>query len=242
MLFIENLDYLIYSSHKTATQSLNTIFNINGFKSRHCHYIQHLTRNADIKIETYAELKQKFIEDLDSYKKHYNKKINVISIIRNPVDRLPSSFFQTYHTDEISFYKREENETTIMQKSIEELIDFFINKIKNKRLRGGVESLDEISHVFQTDIILNLENKDLYYYFENKFINLFVLDFNKIASADSIKYINQCLGINLTKYAASNLSNEKIYYEKYKKFKSNIIDIKTIIENQYNSFYFGAFL
>ena len=44
-----------------------------------------------------------FIEILQRYKYDNKKKIKIISIIRNPFDRLPSSFFQSYHTDEIIF-------------------------------------------------------------------------------------------------------------------------------------------
>lgn len=241
MLFLNNLDYLIYSSHKTATQSLAKILNKNNINSKHCHYIQHLTKNTGIEIKTYTELKKIFINDLEDYKKIYNKKIKVISVIRNPIERLPSSFFQTYHTDEVCFQNKESKDTTIMQKSIKELIDFFIYKIKNKRLPSGVESLDEMSHIFQVDVISNLDSRRLYYYFENNLVDLFVIDFNRLISEDNLNYINTFLNLNLTENASSNLSSEKIYYNKYQEFKNKLPDIRLIIEHQYNNFYFGAF-
>jgi len=241
MLFLQDLDYLIYSSHKTATQSLLSIFKANEVNSKHCHYIEHLRRGDKSKIKTYAEMKKAFIDDLNEYKKYYNKKINIVSIIRNPIDRLPSSFFQTHHTDEISFFKKEEQETTVSKNTIEELILIFIDKIKNKKLRGGVESIDEMSHIFQVDIISMLKYNNYYYYFENELINLFVLDFNKIISDKNLEYLHKCLGLNLTKNSSANLSSQKIYYEKYKEFKKVLPSIENILKSNYNIFYFEAF-
>lgn len=240
MLFLESLDYLIYSSHKTATQSLNAILSTNNFRSRHCHYIHNLQIKSENRIKTYQELKQKFIDDLELYKKAYNKKIKVISVIRDPAERLPSSFFQTYHTDEIYFFNKKENETTIMQKSINELIDIFESDIKIGRFRGSIESLREMSHIFQTDIISNLKKTESQYYFENELVSVFVLDFNKVISNNNLAYISQCLNLNLTKNAKSNLSSEKIYYDKYIEFKKEL-NIMPIIESNYENFYFEAF-
>lgn len=38
---LNRVDYLIYSSHKTRTQTLNHTFHLNGIKSRPGHYFPH---------------------------------------------------------------------------------------------------------------------------------------------------------------------------------------------------------
>ena len=48
--------------------------------------------------------------------------MKIITIIRNPKDRLISSFFQSYHTDEISFMGKNETDTTVTINNIEDLI------------------------------------------------------------------------------------------------------------------------
>ena len=77
------LDYLVFSSHKTATQSTLASLRASGFKALHCHTLY----NIDIEVGRFAEY-------LDRYKDHNNKKLKIISIFREPVERLISSFFQ----------------------------------------------------------------------------------------------------------------------------------------------------
>ena len=39
-----NIEYLIFSSHKTATQSLVKTLNKNGFHTKHCHTLKKSVR------------------------------------------------------------------------------------------------------------------------------------------------------------------------------------------------------
>ena len=39
---LNNLDFLIYSSHKTSTQTLLAVIKSNNMKSVHCHRLFHL--------------------------------------------------------------------------------------------------------------------------------------------------------------------------------------------------------
>ena len=88
-----SLDFLVYSSHKTSTQSLLAILQANKYKAKHCHIIQNLNIifNLDHPVQ-----KEQFIEYLRNYKIKNNKKIKILSCIRNPKDRLISSFFSIF--------------------------------------------------------------------------------------------------------------------------------------------------
>ena len=101
--------------------------------------------------------------------------------MRNPFDRLKSSFFQTFHSDQVSFLNIDDNNTFINENNIDLLFTIFCNKILNNKregeeylfnreneiLRNGLpgmsESLFEIDEIFDYDIINNLEIIDNYY-------------------------------------------------------------------------------
>jgi hypothetical protein len=93
---MECLHNLIFSSHKTGTQTLLNMFATNKIYSSHCHKLKDLDNHHNLPIL--------FINKLINYKKINNKKLKIITIIRNPIDRLISSFFQTYNDDEIYFF------------------------------------------------------------------------------------------------------------------------------------------
>jgi hypothetical protein len=234
------LDFLIYSSHKTSTQSMLSILNANNYKAVHCHIIQNLQHFLDEKIIT----KDIFIKYLEKYKYDNKTPLKIITIIRDPKTRLVSSFFQSSHNREIRFGIKKE-ETTISKNNVDELIKIFNNKIENNSIlpHGKIESIDEMSEIFKFNIIKNLEKKNDYYYLKHSLFQLFVLDFNKLIQKDNIHYINRILNINCSINKKENLSINKYYYNKYKIFKTKIHN-KTIniIVSRYNLFYFNAFL
>ena len=114
-----NLDFLVYSSHKTSTQSIVEILNIHDIKTIHCHHIN----NFKFTLANYNGLitDETFIQGLINYKNTNDKKMKIISIIRNPKDRLISSFFQSFSTDEVEFLKKNENNTTIIVTNVDDL-------------------------------------------------------------------------------------------------------------------------
>ena len=112
---MNELDFLVYSSHKTSTQSIISILCKNNFNVRHTHQLIHMHFAFPTYKEIYdnIELKKLFLNDLDKYNKINNKKLSIISIVRNPHQRLISSFFQIYDTDEINHMNISPSETTI---------------------------------------------------------------------------------------------------------------------------------
>jgi hypothetical protein len=229
--------YLIFSSHKSSTQSLKSIFLKNGYNSIHCHQLfqlEYIFKNTKISNEI-------FIDSLKKYK-DTGVKIKIVSIIRNPIDRLPSSFFQSYHNDEIDFLKKKVNETTVNSKNSEQLFDFFQERIKKNDLRGKDESIDELSNIFNINLIDRLEKKDGYYYFNHDLFEIFVLNFKEVIGSNNLEYLNKVLKIDLNIKTRQNLSNNKSYYNKYIILKQRIpTELNNLIKTQYNNFYFNAF-
>ena len=237
MIKFNDLDFLVYSSHKTSTQSLVSIFRINNYKSIHCHSLNNLKFGL-----VNPPTKETFRQYLINYKNINNKKLKIITCIRNPINRLLSSFFQSFNCDQIMFNNISEENTTISIKNEDELCIMYEEMIKSSTLSGRMESLDELSDILDINILEKLENKKGYYYLDNNLFELYVLDFNCVINTNVLNYLNDILMLDLKKLSSSNLSKNKHYYNKYKNIKKKLGNkLDTIIKNKYNSFYFTAF-
>jgi hypothetical protein len=122
------------------------------------------------------------------------------------------------------------------------LFDFFQERIKKNDLRGKDESIDELSNIFNINLIDRLEKKDGYYYFNHDLFEIFVLNFKEVIGSNNLEYLNKVLKIDLNIKTRQNLSNNKSYYNKYIILKQRIpTELNNLIKTQYNNFYFNAF-
>jgi hypothetical protein len=189
--------------------------------------------------ETNPANKETFIKYLQDYKNINSKKLKIISVIRKPTERLLSSFFQSFHNDEIMFSNKKELETTIITNTIESLLEKYKECIINDKLPGGYESLYEMSNIFELNILDNLIKKHNHYYLNHDLFELFVLDFNKLIADNSLSYLNMCLNIRLNEQRPLkkvNSSKNKIYRYKYEDMKKKIpIEVNNIIESRYKN-------
>ena len=122
----DKIDFLVYSSHKTSTQTMINSLSKSKYKTFHIHHLDNLRLQKN-NIDT---SKENVIEELKIYNKKYKKKLKIISLIRNPVDRLMSSFFQSHYNDEIRLLKVNEIETTIMKYPINVLCNILTGVFK----------------------------------------------------------------------------------------------------------------
>ena len=212
---IEEIDMLVYSSHKTSTQSiLNTLKN-NNYKVLHIHTIKHLISNYIDNVEyTNNVLYENTLNKLNKRK----KKLKIITCLRNPKERLLSSFFQTYYNDHITYLNIKPENTIINTKNLKELHDFYIENISNL----PNESLFEIFDLFNinyNDIIY----KSYYYFYENDLIELYIIKYDNVIKNTNY-YLSYVLNINLNihKIIKSNISELKPYYIKYVNLKKKI--------------------
>lgn len=216
-MIFQKYDYLIYSPHKTATQSVKYSLINAGYNTTHIHSIQ----NINISKPTLKD----FIE---------LTKTKIIYILRNPLDRLKSSYFQSYHDDLVHFLNYEPQDTLISSNSINFLFSDFLFKVNNNKLPGKVDSLLELEGILQYDIFNSLIKKETYFYLFSERINIYVLDFNLIIK-EKEKYLSHCLNINVEKLSNNNLTSEKTYSDKYEEFKNLKIPYHSqkIINHQY---------
>lgn len=229
-----NYTHLIFSSHKTATQTLlNTINTM--YNAIHIHNVNDFNIVLNIK-ET--NLEKKFISNLKKYIKTHNHKLKIITIIRNPYDRHISSFFQRNHDDLINQKGEQENNTIVNNNSINDLYDLCLNSIITNNSVYYDESIFELNRLFNIDILKNIIKKDNYYIYKHKLFVLYILNFNRIISNNSLEYINKCLKLNLNKIICENITSSKPYYKKYLSVKELMLNNKLYndyIKQKYSS-------
>ena len=140
-----NLDYLVYSSHKSGTQTLVHTLKRSGFRCKHCHYLP----NIDLKSGDFTGY-------LESYFQRNKKKLDVITVFREPMERHISSFFQGYGSRPLRLKEVEnELETIIYKYTINQLQEKYIKELRSQSLIGFTESMHDMAgrlHEKVTDI------------------------------------------------------------------------------------------
>lgn len=190
MLF-DGLDFLIYSSHKTGTQTLKT-----SLKRKYKVYMIHLLRDLSIIWRTDVT-REHVVWSLEQYKRRYGRPLKIITVIRDHEERLVSSFFQTFHDDPIIDYKVDPMSTTVMTKTPEELVSIF--KTHKESLPYFRESLDELREI------------------DSSLYELYTLDFARIGD---LEYINNTLGTKIDALIVENQTKDKAYKEKFDLFRN----------------------
>ena len=166
LISYQKYDAIVYSSHKTATMSILETLRCNGYSATHIH--------------TYENNKWTEDDMLRFLKWHAEThgRLNLVSVLRDPLDRLRSSFFQLYHTDEMNYFGTPEYDTTIMKtdigalysmfdKSIQtvENIDAFGRDIGEYYFKAYRESLKEIGHMIGVNIFDTMVRTEYGYFF-----------------------------------------------------------------------------
>ncbi len=217
-----NIEYLIFSSHKTGTQTLRNTLNSNGLSAIHCH------RPIHIGIES---------GDFEAYVEKYNRcnsqKLNIISVFREPIERHISSFFQGYGTKPLNRKEVEsELETIIYQYSIQELQALFISELRHNRLIGLPESIEEICRELALDVkTFTYSNTKRFGLYETDTIRLFLFRFDRLFDNPN-EVLSYALHKKITTKSA-NQSESKWYRDIYKEFKQTLLLPKDMIVDIY---------
>jgi hypothetical protein len=73
---LDHIDYLIYSSHKTATQTIVHTLNEGGFNAGYIHMIDQLWISFDhCRDKSHEEVQHIFLESLKQYKENNKRKM-----------------------------------------------------------------------------------------------------------------------------------------------------------------------
>ncbi len=218
------LDYLVFSSHKTGTQTLVNTLNKNGFKCRHCHALPQVGLEAG-----------SFGQYIESFFSRNKKKLEVINVFRDPMERHMSSFFQWYGTrplerNEVSC----KEDTIIFKESIPDLQVRFIAELQSETLKGLHESLIEMCQELGLDLEDFCYNESgNFWIYENKFVRIRLLRFD-VLFARFVEIMSQLAGVEIVK-SDSNRSLSKWYKSKYSEFKETLVLPGDLIEGIYSN-------
>lgn len=209
------IDLLVYSAHKTGTQTVSTTLRLNGVPCIHCHSIQNHTVGID---------KGLFADFLKSYYTINGKKLAIITVFREPLERHISSFFQWHGHGEVVSGKVPDVASTIIQtKSISELQGLFINEIREQTLIGRRESIYEFCHELNLQVSdLDYDSTKDYGFVETAHCRMHLFRFDTLFSEGRLeKQFSLILGRPISKYDA-NLSMDKWYRDIWLEFKSSL--------------------
>ena len=225
-----NLDYLVFSSHKTGTQTLVKTLNSNGFVSSHCHTILKNGRENNIGL-THGE----FLDYLESYLIRNKRRLNTITVFREPVERHISSFFQWYGSKPLREKEVEQqSETIIYRYTIQKLQEKFIDELIKQSLVGYSESLHTICQelgISVDDLFCDKDVSPILY--ESDLIKLHIFRFDHLFNEPSA--ILSALTGKTVEIKSENTSQEKWYKDIYSEFKRTLnIPVGTIM-NVYES-------
>lgn len=219
-----DLDFLVYSSHKTTTQTLVASLRAAGFCARHCHLLKHV------------ELPQaEFLPYLQRYSSINKKKLRLVSVFRDPIDRLISSFFQWHGTRPIRDGEVASGaETLIGRKSIPELQTIFLEDYCEVVNDATAESLDEFCERLSIDVKdLTFSESQSVGVNELALCTLYLFRFDSLVENFSALLANVAgKNIDLT---SRNTSDSKFYSETYREFKFSLKIPQNTVERIYSS-------
>jgi hypothetical protein len=231
MKFDEKLyqvDFLVYSAHKTGTQTVSSTLRLNGVPCIHCHSIQNYTVGID---------KGLFADFLKSYYMRNGKKLAIITVFREPLERHISSFFQWHgHGEIVSGNVTDVASTIIQTKSISDLQGLFIKEIREQTLIGRRESIYEFCHELDLHVSdLDYNSTKDYGFVETAYCCIYLLRFDTLFSEGGVeKLFSRILGRPISKYDA-NRSMDKWYRDIWLEFKSSLSIPLDVINTVYES-------
>lgn len=216
------IDFLVFSSHKSATQSIKNSLINSGLKCQHCHYLP----NINIQEGNFKEyLKRYFTKN--------QQKLKVITVFREPIERHMSSFFQGYGSRPLRLKEvNTEYETIIYKYSIEQLQNQFLSELYNNSLIGYKESIDSICE--ELDIIsqdLNFDSTRQYGFYESELIRIYFIRFDDLVT-NFTNHLSTVAGVQINQTNV-NISKNKWYKDIYAEFKSSIVIPSHIISKVY---------
>ncbi|QXD31028.1 hypothetical protein [Candidatus Pelagisphaera phototrophica] len=218
------IDYLVYSAHKTGTQSLVETLQHNDLKSLHLHQLQNLgLKKGDF---------QKYVEE---YVKKNNRKLKILTVFREPMERQISSFFEAYGSEPIRLDKvKDPTETIIYKYSFKQLQRKFHIELATKTLMGYRESIHEICQELGISLrdFKSIDETKKLFLCETESITLHLIEFHElIRNFESILTI--ITKVPITSKVA-NMADAKWYKDVYHDFKMSLALPQKLISAIYN--------
>ncbi len=169
-----------------------------------------------------------------------NDRWKVITLVRDPIARNISSFFQSFDIYFPDDAKRFYDENADLAGLSSELIDMFLNKFERHEVPLGWYDI-HMKPVFNIDVYESEFNKsEKYQILRNKNTELLILRLEDI-DVTATEAIEAFLGINDFSIINANISSDKGYANAYSKFKHLLKLPQEYIDRMYSSRYVNHF-
>ncbi|MFN5948744.1 MAG: hypothetical protein ACK43N_09645 [Pirellulaceae bacterium] len=222
------IDYLVFSSYKSATQTVSHSLRSNGIPAFHCHSLEN--RNIELSPGNLAD----FLAD---YRSHNDRPLNIVTIFREPLQRYISAFFQ-WHGQGVIRNKLigDIADTLIYQKTAKELQEIFLKEVHDEKLIGQGESIDLICKELGLSIDqLNYREASHLGILELPDCRLFSLRFDQLFEANHFESIlSQITGRPFSMHQW-NIGATKWYADRYADFKATLAIPEPTIRKIYHS-------
>lgn len=232
---------IIYQMGKVGSTSLQKSLELLNIECIHLHSIYKQIRNSLIKNSQKALRCFEIMEDIKYrcrwYKKLFlrrkNKNLKIISMVREPIARNISFYFQNLPYFLLSLDIDKKHDTRLVEHTnIDALISIFFEEFNHDH---GVNWFDEeLRKAFGLDIYnYPFDKKKGYTTFKHKNIDVMVLQMEKMNQLQ--KEIGNFLSIDDFKLINENESSKKWYSCVYKQFNEEIEFSIDYIDSLYNS-------
>lgn len=210
---ITDTDFLVYSSHKTGTQTLLGTLRASGVSAKHFHGLKNVGLSAGA---------GQFVEHLSGFSKRQGHKQFVLSTFRLPLERHAASFFQWHGSRPVvRGLVGCPEETLIARLTVEDLVAEFVAALRENTLTGYKESLEELS----AELSLNLDELSFskaqgHGVHEMDLAKIYLFRFD-LLFADYPAALEKAVGVPL-RAAVTNVGAAKWYGPKYADFKAQL--------------------
>ena len=217
-----NLDYLIYSSHKTGTQTLVHTLRSNGYRCLHFHGLKNIGLNDG-----------DFPSLLEAYYQRQGRSLKVITVFREPIERHISSFFQAHGSRALRLGEvNHEHETILYRYSVEALHQQFIKELSDRSLIGLPEAMHYIARELGKEVSeFSFDTEEKIGIYETENLVLYLFRFDQLFSNFSDMFAKVTGGP--LQVQNTNMGSDKWYKEIYEEFKSSLRMPSEVIESAY---------
>lgn len=217
-----DLDYLVFSSHKTGTQTIRNSLRASGYKAAHCHQVSHL----DLEDGDFSGY-------LEAYFARHGKPLDVITLFREPIDRHISSFFQGYGSRPLNEKEVADKTGTLIYKlTVEELREQFVAELEATSLIGFSESLHDIARELRLNLVEAATTSESgMRVIKSQTVRIFLARF-ELFFRDFEASLSRITGADIT-VRNSNQADAKWYREKYLNFRRGLELPHAVIEGAY---------
>jgi hypothetical protein len=203
---LQRLQYLVFSSHKSATQTLKSTLVKNGFPAMHCHSL----RNVHIELEP-GELAVQLSQ------RGSGSPLKIISVFREPIERLSSSMFQWCGVGVVRWEMvADSSQTVIATKSVGELQRYMYESYIPKYGYNDESIFEICSELGIAPSGLRFDEDQMVGVNRLPGCIVYLLRFDQLIS-NTVSTLAKVIGREVVIHK-SNLSGDKWYREKYIEF------------------------